>query len=40
MYEQQAKYCGNELQYICHSLAVSSGWWKDLKTGEDMRNLT
>jgi len=37
MYEEQARYCGKELQHICHSLAVSSGWWKDLKTGEDMR---
>lgn len=37
MYEEQAKYCANELQHICHNLAVSSGWWKDLKTGEDMR---
>ena len=37
MYEAQAKYCGNELQKICHDLAVSAGWWKDLKTGEDMR---
>lgn len=37
MYEHQARFCGNELQFICHNLAVSSGWWTDLQTGEDMR---
>lgn len=25
------------LQNVCHDMAVSSGWWKDIKTGEDMR---
>lgn len=25
------------LTAICHRLALNSGWWKDLKTGEDMR---
>lgn len=25
------------LQLVCHGLAYESGWWNDLKTGEDMR---
>lgn len=28
---------GMMLQEVCHDMAVSSGWWKDIKTGEDMR---
>lgn len=27
----------NEAVHKCHNQAVESGWWKDLKTGEDMR---
>lgn len=27
----------NVVKEACHSLAVASGWWKDLHTGEDMR---
>lgn len=29
---ESAKY----LESTCHGLAVSSGWWKDIKTGEDL----
>lgn len=30
-------YCGVETaQYLCHGLAVRSGWWTDLKTGEPL----
>lgn len=25
------------LQHVCHSRARSSGWWNDIKTGEDLR---
>lgn len=25
------------LQHTCHKLAVQSGWWADLNTGEDLR---
>lgn len=25
-----------EIQYGCHAAAVSSGWWEDPKTGQDM----
>lgn len=28
---------GRELTVACHGLAFRSGWWTDLKTGEDMR---
>ena len=28
---------GAMLQEVCHDMAVSSGWWKDIKTGENMR---
>ena len=28
---------GRIIQDTCHQTAVSSGWWKDLKTGTDMR---
>lgn len=27
------------LQSACHNAAVRSGWWTDLKTGEDLRTL-
>lgn len=27
----------NRLKQQCHKLAVDSGWWTDLKTGEDLR---
>lgn len=27
----------NELKYVCHEAAFNSGWWYDLKTGEDLR---
>lgn len=29
--------CGDTLTRVCHGLAHSSGWWTDLKTGEDLR---
>lgn len=29
--------CGAALTAACHRLAYQSGWWNDLKTGEDMR---
>ena len=25
------------LQETCHAIAVNAGWWRDLKTGEDLR---
>lgn len=28
---------GLTLSNECHGLAVASGWWNDLKTGDDMR---
>lgn len=28
---------GMMLQEVCHYMAVSSGWWKDINTGENMR---
>jgi hypothetical protein len=27
----------NQLQDVCHMAAVAGGWWKDLKTGDDLR---
>ncbi len=30
-------HASNILQNVCHVMAVSSGWWKDIKTGESMR---
>lgn len=38
--EQYIKNAGEAaslLQETCHGLAIASGWWNDLKTGEDMR---
>jgi len=29
--------CGAALTAACHRLAFQSGWWNDLKTGDDMR---
>lgn len=28
----------SQVQDICHQLAAKSGWWKDLETGEDVRD--
>lgn len=28
---------GKDLQIVCHTLAATSGWWTNLKTGEDLR---
>lgn len=30
--------CGDTLTRVCHGLAHNSGWWTDLKTGEDLRD--
>jgi hypothetical protein len=32
-----ARDAGMDLTAICHGLASQSGWWNDLKTGEDLR---
>lgn len=29
-------WAGNHLSEVCHGLACQSGWWTDLKTGEDL----
>ncbi len=34
---EEVKFCAERMQAICHGLACSSGWWTDLKTGEDLR---
>lgn len=37
--EQEKEYlisCGAMLQSVCHGLAKDSGWWNDLKSGEDL----
>jgi NTP pyrophosphatase (non-canonical NTP hydrolase) len=34
---QEAAKNAELLTIVCHRLATDSGWWKDLKTGEDMR---
>lgn len=32
-----ARYCASVIQSICHTSALTAGWWTDLKTGEDLR---
>jgi NTP pyrophosphatase (non-canonical NTP hydrolase) len=32
-----ARDAGADLTAICHGLASQSGWWNDLRTGEDLR---
>lgn len=35
---EQTRDAVDTLVIICHSLSVNSGWWKDRKTGEDVRD--
>jgi hypothetical protein len=35
-YRGSIKSVGNVLTTACHGLAKESGWWNDLKTGEDL----
>ena len=34
---ENIRHAGEILTRACHRAAVDAGWWKDLKTGEDMR---
>jgi len=36
MFQQRYIDAGKLLQDICHGVAAQSGWWNDLKTGEDL----
>lgn len=36
-FQAQAALAGDALTNVCHSLAIRAGWWRDLKTGEDVR---
>ncbi len=36
--EAHTQAAASRLVAICHSAAVNGGWWRDLRTGEDLRS--
>lgn len=39
LYRTEVKQCAEMLTKVCHGLAAESGWWNNLKTGEDLRQV-
>lgn len=37
LYRNELKQHADVLTKVCHGLAAESGWWNNLKTGEDLR---